>query len=127
MGAMEKHAFLIIAHTDWSLLKTLVSLLDYELNDIYIHIDAKVPAKAIPDIICSKSNLYMLEHRISVAWGDISVVEAEYLLFEIAYNNSHYGYYHLLSGVDLPLKSKGDIYSFFYAVSQRIHLFFPLQ
>ena len=32
---MEKHAFLIIAHTDWSLLKTLVSLLDYELNDIY--------------------------------------------------------------------------------------------
>ena len=113
MGAMEKHAFLIIAHTDWSLLKTLVSLLDYELNDIYIHIDAKVPAKAIPDIICSKSNLYMLEHRISVAWGDISVVEAEYLLFEIAYNNSHYGYYHLLSGVDLPLKSKEYIYSFF--------------
>ena len=110
---MEKHAFLIIAHTDWSLLKTLVSLLDYELNDIYIHIDAKVPAKAIPDIICSKSNLYMLGHRISVAWGDISVVEAEYLLFEIAYNNSHYGYYHLLSGVDLPLKSKEYIYSFF--------------
>lgn len=108
---MEKHAFLIIAHTDWSLLKTLVSLLDYELNDIYIHIDAKVPAKAIPDIICSKSNLYMLEHRISVAWGDISVVEAEYLLFEIAYNNSHYGYYHLLSGVDLPLKSKEYICS----------------
>ena len=90
---MEKHAFLIIAHTDWSLLKTLVSLLDYELNDIYIHIDAKVPAKAIPDIICSKSNLYMLEHRISVAWGDISVVEAEYLLFEIAYNNSHYSFF----------------------------------
>lgn len=34
-GVMEKHAYLIIAHTDWSLLKTLVSLLDYELNDIY--------------------------------------------------------------------------------------------
>lgn len=101
--------------------------MDYELNDIYIHIDAKVPAKAIPDIICSKSNLYMLEHRISVAWGDISVVEAEYLLFEIAYNNSHYGYYHLLSGVDLPLKSKEYIYSFFYAVWQRIHWFLPLQ
>lgn len=33
--------------------------------------------------------------------------------FEIAYNNSHYGYYHLLSGVDLPLKSKEYIYSFF--------------
>ena len=58
---MEKHAFLIIAHTDWSLLKTLVSLLDYELNDIYIHIDAKVPAKAIPDIICSK--------RIYICWN----------------------------------------------------------
>ena len=125
MGAMEKHAFLIIAHTDWSLLKTLVSLLDYELNDIYIHIDAKVPAKAIPDIICSKSNLYMLEHRISVAWGDISVVEAEYLLFEIAYNNSHYGYYHLLSGVDLPLKSK-SIYILFLCSLAKNSLVFAL-
>lgn len=37
-GVMEKHAYLIIAHTDWSLLKTLVSLLDYELNDIIIGI-----------------------------------------------------------------------------------------
>lgn len=127
MGVIEKHAFLIIAHTDWSLLKTLVSLLDYELNDIYIHIDAKVLAKDIPDIICSKSNLYMLERRISVAWGDISVVEAEYLLFETAYNNSHYSYYHLLSGVDLPLKPKEYIYSFFYAEWQEFHRFLPLQ
>lgn len=71
MGAMEKHAFLIIAHTDWSLLKTLVSLLDYELNDIYIHIDAKVPAKAIPDIICSKSNLYMLGNTAFLSHGVI--------------------------------------------------------
>ncbi len=105
-GVMEKHAYLIIAHTDWSLLKTLVSLLDYELNDIYIHIDAKVPAKSIPHITCSRSKIYYLERRISVAWGDISVVEAEYLLFETAYNNRHYSYYHLLSGMDLPLKPK---------------------
>lgn len=108
-----KHAYLIMAHADWDLLKTLVSLLDYELNDIYIHIDAKVQDESIPAIVCSRSNLYVLERRIPVAWGDISQIEAEYLLFEAAYNNSHYSYYHLLSGVDLPIKTKEHIYSFF--------------
>lgn len=108
-----KHAYLIMAHADWDLLKTLVSLLDYELNDIYIHIDAKVQDESIPAIVCSRSNLYVLERRIPVEWGDISQIEAEYLLFEAAYNNSHYSYYHLLSGVDLPIKTKEHIYSFF--------------
>lgn len=102
-----------MAHADWDLLKTLVSLLDYELNDIYIHIDAKVPAESIPAIACSRSNLYVLERRIPVAWGDISQIEAEYMLFEAAYNKAPYSYYHLLSGVDLPIKTKEQIYSFF--------------
>ena len=41
------------------------------------------------------------------------MVEAEYLLFEEAYSNGGYSYYHLLSGVDFPLKSQDYIHSFF--------------
>ena len=41
-----KHAYLIIAHQNWEQLKTLIGMLDYIDNDIYIHIDKK--AKACP-------------------------------------------------------------------------------
>ena len=39
---MEKHAYLIVAHNNFYILERLVKLLDYEFNDIYIHIDKKV-------------------------------------------------------------------------------------
>ena len=38
----EKHAYLIIAHTQFELLDVLLELLDYAENDIYLHIDKKV-------------------------------------------------------------------------------------
>ena len=37
-----RHAYLIIAHADFELLENLLSVLDYEDNDIFIHIDKKV-------------------------------------------------------------------------------------
>ena len=37
-----KHAYLIIAHNEFEVLKRLISALDHEANDIYVHIDAKV-------------------------------------------------------------------------------------
>lgn len=39
---MKKHAYLIIAHNEFELLKLLVSQIDDVRNDIYIHIDKKV-------------------------------------------------------------------------------------
>lgn len=41
------------------------------------------------------------------------MVEAEYALFETAAARGPYQYYHLLSGVDLPLKSQNYIHDFF--------------
>lgn len=38
---MEKHAYLIAAHSQFELLKKLIVLLDDERNDIYIHVDQK--------------------------------------------------------------------------------------
>ena len=37
-----KSAFLIMAHSNFDMLKLLVTQLDYKDNDIYIHIDKKV-------------------------------------------------------------------------------------
>lgn len=37
----EKHAYLIMAHTQFEQLGVLLELLDYGENDIYLHIDKK--------------------------------------------------------------------------------------
>lgn len=106
-----RHAYLILCHSEFDLLRKLISTLDDDRNDIFIHVDKKV--KILPEVHASFSKVYFVENRIDVCWGDVSVVEAEYELFELAYKNGRYSYFHLMSGVDLPLKSQDDIHDFF--------------
>lgn len=105
-----KHAYLILAHSSFDLLRLLISRLDDERNDIFVHIDKKV--KDLPKLHVGKATLFMLDNRIDVRWGDWTVVEAEYALFEAAVSHAPYQYYHLLSGVDLPVKSQDYIHEF---------------
>lgn len=111
MGDRMKHAYLIIAHHEFDVLQRLVLALDDERNDIYIHFDKKI--EHVPVVEVKKANLVVLEKRIDVRWGDVSQIETEYLLFECAFSNGPYAYYHLLSGVDMPLKSQDEIHTFF--------------
>lgn len=110
-----KHAYLIIAHNEPEILKTLLYMLDDSRNDIYLHIDQRAEAlhQDMLSFQIKRGKLHLIKNRIKVYWGDISQVEVEYLLFETAFNNGPYAYYHLLSGVDLPLKSQDYIHSFF--------------
>jgi len=105
-----KHAYLILAHNEFGLLQTLVSCLDDPRNDIYVHIDRKV--KEVPELYAEKAGLTMMDKRMDIRWGDYSMVEAEYALLETAVAHGPYAYYHLLSGVDLPLKSQDTIHAF---------------
>lgn len=61
----------------------------------------------------SRAKLYIIPNPIKLYWGDISLVEAEFTLLETASANGKYAYYHLLSGVDLPLKNQNYIHDFF--------------
>lgn len=109
-----KHAYLILAHGSYSLLQRLVSAIDDERNDIFIHIDRK--QTELPHLQVKRSRLFLLDReRVSVFWGDVSVVAAEFALINFAHKQGEYAYYHLLSGVDLPLKSQNDIHDFFEA------------
>lgn len=108
-----KHAYLIIAHNNWEQLKILIRLLDSEYSDIYIHIDKKakhVPIEEMKKIV-KKSNIRILQ-EYKVFWGSYELVRTEMLLFERAHKK-HYDYYHLLSGMDLPIKSQDKVYKFF--------------
>ncbi|ALV21388.1 MAG: beta-1,6-N-acetylglucosaminyltransferase [Carnobacterium sp.] len=110
---MKKHAYLIIAHNQFATLEKLIELLDDERNDIYIHIDKKVSHFDFKTVerIAKKSTVYFVP-RIKVSWGGYSQIECELILLEMA-AKSQYAYYHLLSGVDLPLKTQDEIHRFF--------------
>ena len=59
-----------------------------------------------------QSNLVFVERK-SISWGDYSQIDCEMRLLESAVPGN-YDYYHLITGVDLPLKSKEEIDQFFW-------------
>lgn len=108
---MKRHAFLIISHNEFGVLQRLVDAIDDPRNDIYIHFDKKVDV--VPCIVVKNSRLFLCEERLDVRWGDISMLKAEYALWESAYARGGYLYYHIISGVHFPLKSQNDFHRFF--------------
>ncbi len=113
---MIKHAYLVLAHNEPQILEVLLHLLDDSRNDIFLHVDKRAVAvrEYIERIHLECASLQIVSAPIEVYWGDISQVEAEYKLFEQAFACGPYAYYHLLSGVDLPIKSQDEIHRFFH-------------
>lgn len=108
-----KHAYLVIAHNNFIALEMLIKLLDDIRNDIYIHIDKKVNNFDFDKFrnIPKKSKVIFTE-RIKTKWGDFSLVECELTLLKAA-SLQKYDFYHLMSGVDLPIKTQDYIHDFF--------------
>ncbi len=109
---MKKHAYLIIAHNEMQTLKKLVLSLDDARNDIYIHLDKKatdIDEKEVLSWACKSS--ITLVPRIKVYWGTLSMAKCEMILLKAA-TEGNYHYYHLLSGVDFPLKSQDYIHDY---------------
>ena len=50
-----------------------------------------------------KSKIYFLDRR-NIRWGDVSQVCLEIDMFGLALSNGQYVYYHLISGMDMPIK-----------------------
>ena len=110
---MKKHAYLIMAHTQPELLKRLLQMLDNERNDIYLHIDSKAKDYPLEEVaaVLQKSKCFFTE-RTDVKWGSYSQIHCEMVLLKEAIKTEH-AYYHLLSGMDLPIKSQNEIFAFF--------------
>lgn len=114
------HAYLIIAHNEFEVLQKLIEALDDYRNDIYVHFDKKV--KSLPHLEVKYSNLFICKKRINVHWGDISQLEAEYVLWQESYKQGKYTYYHLISGTHFPLKSQDSLHRFFDTAADKIVL-----
>lgn len=111
---MNKHAYLIIAHNEEYILEKLIKLIDFSNNDIYLHLDKKMKNVNISKLknICKYSNLYIIK-SYDVKWSHFSQIKCELNLLKEATSNNKYSYYHLLSGVDLLLKTPKEIYDYF--------------
>ena len=107
-----RHAYLILAHNNFNQLKKLINLLDDIDNDIFIHIDEKSKINLEQLELNTKFSNVKIYSEYKVFWGDFSIVQAEMFLFKKA-SLIGYDYYHLLSGMDLPIKPISQIKDFF--------------
>lgn len=111
----QKHAYLILVHACPGQVRKLLAMLDDPRNDLFIHIDRKAPfgPQDLADC-CRHSSVQFIEPRLRVNWGGVSIMRATLALLKAA-TPGHYAYYHLLSGMDLPIKSQDEIHAFFDA------------
>lgn len=108
-----RHAYLIMTHGSFPILEKQLRFLDSDNADFYVHVDAKA-GEIDTDRFCSlprRSRVTFID-RIDVRWGDFSQVEGELALLK-ASAAAGYDYYHLLSGVDVPIKSRAYIEQYF--------------
>lgn len=111
---MGKHAYLIMAHNQFSYLKQLMKSLDDPRNDLYIHIDQKAAFNdhefLTKEILFS--SVTFIKQR-NVKWAAYSGILCEMDLLKEASSKEPYDYYHLLSGADMVLKPQDEIHHFF--------------
>ena len=112
-SAPLRHAYMIITHGNFPILERQLSFLDSENADFFIHVDLNAGEidcdrfRAIP----RRSRVTFVD-RLHVSWGHYSLTECELRLLQAA-AQGHYDYYHLLSGVDVPVKSRTYIENYF--------------
>ena len=105
-----KFAYLIMAHDNEKQLELLIDALDYEENEIYLHIDKKSELNCM--VFSTGKAILHVYNKFSVYWGDISQTKCQNFLLNEA-TKSYHDYYHLISGHDFPIKSHKEIMAFF--------------
>ena len=110
-----KIAYLINAHKNFDQLERLVSRLNHDAVDFFIHIDKKVDAASLSRLVDSlkKYSPTLIPKRVDVSWGGFSQIEATVNgLHSIIASGNSYDYICFLSGQDYPIQSNEKILGF---------------
>lgn len=110
---MNKIAVLILAHKNPGQLQRLVTALDDERFDIYIHIDGKSKVHFEAPKVQRSELCRILDstERVDTYLNDFSLVDATMSLVRASLSSQRgYKYYILLTGQDYPIKSMDTIY-----------------
>lgn len=114
MNIRLRIAYLILCHNDPQHIFRLCNRLTEETNnDVFIHIDKKIPKEPFYKLMANKSSIYFVEDRVKVFWGGYSSIKATINLIKLARSKSKYDRYILLQGADYPIKSNEEIENFF--------------
>ena len=108
------HAYLIMAHHRFDLLKILLEDLDDIRNDIILHIDKKSGYINEAELMSwvRYANLIIVP-RMEINWGGFSQIVCILKMLKIATEMRYHEYYHFMVGVEFPLKSQNHIHKFF--------------
>lgn len=113
---MNRHAYLIIAHNNFEVLKACLRMVDDPRNDVFLLLDKKSKvSEEVKNELKAQVKVSRLEFvkPMVVNWGAYSLVEAELRLLEAACRAGEYSYMHYFQGVDLPIKTQDHIHRFF--------------
>jgi hypothetical protein len=105
-------AHLILAHKNPHQLLRLIEALQHPAFHFYIHIDKKKDATPFKSLI-NKSNVFFIENRTKIYWGDWGTIQATINGFEVIIPKK-YDYINVISAQDFPIKSADYIYQYFY-------------
>ena len=109
---MKKIAYIISAYTEPQALANLISALQDESVDFYIHIDRKVNIAPFKDFVGFPNNVYWVpdDKRIKVYWGGYSQVNMQLEMLAMVFENScTYERIVSLTGTDYPFYSNQKI------------------
>lgn len=99
-----KVAYLILGHRNPRLIQKAVECLSCADATFFIHIDAKFSLE--PFAAIRGENVFFIQDRLPVYWGEFSQTEAIFLLIRQALAASQrHNYFILMSGSDFPLRS----------------------
>ncbi len=109
-----RFAYLIMADQRFDVLKELLKDLDDERNDIFLHIDKKTKDYDVDELKgCIRKGRLQFVRPMAVYWGHSSQIQCVLNLLKAATKAAFHDYYHLLVGVEFPIKSQTEIYDFF--------------
>jgi len=119
-------AYLITTYDQPAHLERLVSALDAEGCDFYIHVDKHVEIEPFEKPLRGRPNVHFVSRRVRVQWMGFSQVQS---ILELMTAAAHRGFVYctLLSGSDYPIKSNRRIRNFFEHAAEEFITFWRLE
>ncbi|UJR33121.1 hypothetical protein I4U23_020578 [Adineta vaga] len=106
-------AFTILIYSNLDQFEFLLHTIYRTSNYYCIHVDSKTPLslyQAIQERVSCVTNIFLLQQRINVTWGQFSVLEAEHLCQkELLQRAKSWKYYFNLANSDFPLKTNAEL------------------
>lgn len=116
MLSKMKTVYLVLAHKNIKQIERLITALTSHDGYCFVHVDKKSEDlyRHLKQKYEDEESIYIVQRRIIVNWGGLSQVRAILVLMHaVRESGIEFGYLHLLSGQDFPIRPLKEIDQFF--------------